>query len=392
MRFNFCEEYCLIRFKNSFDLYRGSSPRPIVEYITKNTKDPYWIKIGDMPEIGNFVNSANEHISIEGSKKSRAVFVGDMILSNSMSFGKPYILNINGFIHDGWFVIRNYQKTFERDYLRYLLASPSIQKRYSQIASGGVVLNISSELVNSVSTYIPKKEEQIKISTFLTKIDERIDTQSKIIKDLETFKTLIIDKLLTKNYFDELSIKDLIKFNYARIIKPSEMKEFQGEKLYLSTSSIDKNGIVNFECNISYYNRPSRASMVPFKNSVWFAKMKDTIKVYKSKNDDETKYILSTGFYGLLCNENKINSDWLLEIFRSNYFNNQKNKFSEGSSMSGIKDNQLEDIKIKIFKDRQMESYNVKFFNLLNKKIYIENNLVEKYKEQKKYLLSNMFI
>ncbi len=274
----------------------------------------------------------------------------------------------------------------------YLFSSYNFHKQICRLTQGTKIFSININNFKNLYVGIPSFEEQQDIVSLLSKIDERIETQSKIIKDLEILKNLIMDQLLTEKYFDELSLKDLTKFNYARIIKPSEMKEFQGERLYLSTSSIDKNGIINFECKISYSNRPSRASMVPFKNSVWFAKMKDTLKVYKSENDDETKYILSTGFYGLLCNENKINSDWLLEIFRSNYFNNQKNKFSEGSSMAGIKDNQLEDIKIKVFKDRQLESYYCTLFNLINNKIKIENILLEKYKDQKKYLLANMFI
>ena len=97
--------YKEIQFKDSFKLLRGSSPRPIIEYLTNNINDPYWIKIGDMPEYDFVVKCVKEHISLEGSKHSRAVYKGDMILSNSMSYGKPYILNIDGYIHDGWFVI-----------------------------------------------------------------------------------------------------------------------------------------------------------------------------------------------------------------------------------------------------------------------------------------------
>ena len=132
--------------------------------------------------------------------------------------------------------------------------------------------------------------------------------------------------------------------------------------------------------------------MLPVKNSIWFAKMKDSIKVYKSIGDDEKNYVLSTGFYGILCNEEKVNSDWVLEIFKSNYFNLQKDRFSEGSSMSGIKDNQLSDIKIKIFKDQEEEKHYIKLFKKLNNKIKLEKTLLDRLKEQKKYLLSNMFI
>ena len=253
-------------------------------------------------------------------------------------------------------------------------------------------VSIKDDVFFSQNLYIPNAIEQQKIATFLSLIDKRIDTQSKIIEDLDTLKNSIMDQLLMRDIFDEISIKDFINQGYARIIKASEMKKFSGEKLYLSTSSIDKNGIFKIECKITYNDRPGRASMIPIKNSVWFAKMKDSIKVYKSENDDESKYILSTGFYGILCNEDVVNPDWMVEIFKSNYFNNQKDRFSEGSSMSGIKENQLEDIKVKLFKNKNLEKKYCQLFYILNKKLNVETDYLEKLKEQKKYLLSNMFI
>ena len=253
-------------------------------------------------------------------------------------------------------------------------------------------VSIKDEVFFSQNLYLPNAIEEEKIGVFLTLIDQRIDTQNKIIEDLDTLKNSIMDQLLMRDIFDEISIKDFINQGYARIIKASEMKKFSGEKLYLSTSSIDKNGIFKIECKITYNDRPSRASMIPIKNSVWFAKMKDSIKVYKSENDDESKYILSTGFYGILCNEDVVNPDWMVEIFKSNYFNNQKDRFSEGSSMSGIKENQLEDIKVKLFKNKNLEKKYCQLFYILNKKLNVETDYLEKLKEQKKYLLSNMFI
>jgi len=257
-------------------------------------------------------------------------------------------------------------------------------------ASG--VPSLSSSTIENIKIFIPNTDEQKRITDFLSLIDQRIDTQSKIIEDLDTLKNSIMDQLLMRDIFDEISIKDFINQGYARIIKASEMKKFSGEKLYLSTSSIDKNGIFKIECKITYNDRPSRASMIPIKNSIWFAKMKDSIKVYKSENDDESKYILSTGFYGILCNEDVVNPDWMVEIFKSNYFNNQKDRFSEGSSMSGIKENQLEDIKVKLFKNKNLEKKYCQLFYILNKKLNVETDYLEKLKEQNKYLLSNMFI
>ena len=138
-------------FKNVITLQRGSSPRPIIEYVTTSDDGVNWIKIGDMPHFGRIVTSTEEKITKEGAKKSRQVNKGDLILSNSMSYGLPYIMGIDGYIHDGWFVLKNFENTFDKDYLCNLLISSAIQNQYKRLAAGGVVQNISSDLVNSVS-------------------------------------------------------------------------------------------------------------------------------------------------------------------------------------------------------------------------------------------------
>ena len=167
-------------------MQRGSSPRPIIEYVTTSDDGVNWIKIGDMPHFGRIVTSTEEKITKEGAKKSRQVNKGDLILSNSMSYGLPYIMGIDGYIHDGWFVLKNFENTFDKDYLCNLLISSAIQNQYKRLAAGGVVQNISSDLVNSVSVSIPTMMEQKKISSLLNLIDERIATQNKIIDKLQS--------------------------------------------------------------------------------------------------------------------------------------------------------------------------------------------------------------
>ena len=148
-----------------------------------------------MPHFGRIVTSTEEKITKEGAKKSRQVNKGDLILSNSMSYGLPYIMGIDGYIHDGWFVLKNFENTFDKDYLCNLLISSAIQNQYKRLAAGGVVQNISSDLVNSVSVSIPTMMEQKKISSLLNLIDERIATQNKIIEKLESLIKGIADKL-----------------------------------------------------------------------------------------------------------------------------------------------------------------------------------------------------
>ena len=180
-------------------MQRGSSPRPIIEYVTTSDDGVNWIKIGDMPHFGRIVTSTEEKITKEGAKKSRQVNKGDLILSNSMSYGLPYIMGIDGYIHDGWFVLKNFENTFDKDYLCNLLISSAIQNQYERLAAGGVVQNISSDLVNSVSVSIPTMMEQKKISSLLNLIDERIATQNKIIDKLQSLIKGIAQKIVRSN-------------------------------------------------------------------------------------------------------------------------------------------------------------------------------------------------
>ena len=281
---------------------------------------------------------------------------------------------------------------FSPRYLGYYVNSPAYHNQLIPFIQGVKVSSISKTLIKKTFVSFPNLSEQTRIADFLSCLDKKIETQNKIISDLKVLKKEIMDYILNTCDFMELSIKDLIDCGFARIIKASEMKKFNGTRKYLSTSSIGENGIEQVESIITYTDRPSRASMLPIKGSIWFAKMKNSVKVYQSTDDDENLYILSTGFYGLLCDETKVNSRWIIELFKSDYFNTQKDKFSEGSSMSGIKDSQLADITLKVFADKKQEKYHTNNIQNLSKKIQLEKNALEVLLKQKQFFLNAMFI
>ena len=89
-----------------------------------------------------------------------------------MSFGRPYILKIDGCIHDGWLAISDFEKYFISDYLYHLLNSSFIQKEMSKRASfGGAVQNLNADIVRSLYLPVPSLEEQQRIVDILDKFD-----------------------------------------------------------------------------------------------------------------------------------------------------------------------------------------------------------------------------
>ena len=157
---------------------RGGSPRPITAYITDAPDGINWIKIGDAREGSKYITSTAEKIKPEGMKKSRFVHKGDFILSNSMSFGRPYILGVDGCIHDGWLVIRDTTQSFDKIYLYYYLSSGYMYGEFKKLAVGGVVNNLNSNLVRGVRVLIPEIEKQQEFAA----IEKQIEAQKELVK------------------------------------------------------------------------------------------------------------------------------------------------------------------------------------------------------------------
>ena len=164
---------------------RGASPRPISNFITNNDDGENWIKIGDVGENDIYITHTKEKVTKIGADKSRRVKPGDFILSNSMSFGRPYILGINGCVHDGWLIISDYQNTFEPLFFYQLLRSDDVQTQFDGSANGACVKNLNSDLVKKVKVMTPPKELQKEFVDFFIQIDKSKFIVQQEIKDLQ---------------------------------------------------------------------------------------------------------------------------------------------------------------------------------------------------------------
>lgn len=142
---------------------RGASPRPIHDFITDAPDGVNWIKIGDANVGAKYITTTKERITPEGAAKSRRVKPGDFILSNSMSFGRPYVMATDGCIHDGWLLLRDQSPLLDQDFLYNVLGSDRVFAQFKQAATGGVVNNLNSEIVRRVQIPLPPLEVQKEI-------------------------------------------------------------------------------------------------------------------------------------------------------------------------------------------------------------------------------------
>ena len=169
------------KFGECATIVRGASPRPIKNFITTESTGINWIKIGDVKQGDKYITSTAEKITKDGARKSRFVKQGDFILSNSMSFGRPYILKIDGCIHDGWLAISDFSNKYLSDFLYHLLNSNSCQYEMRKRASfGGAVQNLNADIVRELVLPVPPlpvQEEIVRILDSFTSLTAELQTK-----------------------------------------------------------------------------------------------------------------------------------------------------------------------------------------------------------------------
>ena len=161
--FEIPESWVWVRLGTVLEIARGGSPRPIQQYLTTDPDGINWIKIGDTDKGGKYIYKTKEKIRPEGVAKSRMVHSGDFLLTNSMSFGRPYILKTDGCIHDGWLVLSNRFECYSVDLLYYILSSPFAYYQFCDSVSGAVVKNLNSDKVANALFPLPPLSEQVRI-------------------------------------------------------------------------------------------------------------------------------------------------------------------------------------------------------------------------------------
>ena len=190
------EEWDTKKLGEISEIVRGGSPRPIQDFLTTNESGLNWLKIADVSSDSKYITETKEKIIKEGLSSTREVNPGDLILSNSMSFGRPYILKIKTCIHDGWIAIRNISnKTFEY-YLYYFILSEASQKYFHTNAAGAAVKNLNADIIKLLPIYLSKdKREQQKIASCLSSLDEVIAAQVQKLDLLKDHKKGLMQKL-----------------------------------------------------------------------------------------------------------------------------------------------------------------------------------------------------
>ena len=278
------------------------------------------------------------------------------------------------------------------DFVYYLLKSVDLNRFH--IGSSQPLIT-QSIIYNIEYNYITDIKKQTKIARILSSIDSKIDINNKINAELESMAKTLYDYWFLQFDFPNEEGKPY-KSSGGKMVWKEELKREIPEgwvvenlmntslcadikagvdyfefKNYLPTANIDGENIKDGD-NISFDNRQNRANMQPVKYSVWFAKMKNSVKhLTIPMNSDwfTEKYILSTGFQGLKCNEESLSLVHCM--VNSNWFENHKDVLSHGATQEGVNNKDLKNIKFPVPTSTTLKAFSKIILPLLERKFMI---------------------
>lgn len=190
-----------------FNIVRGGSPRPIKSYLTDDKNGINWIKIGDIETGSKYITHTKQKILASGLKKSRAVKAGDLLLTNSMSFGRPYISKINGAVHDGWLIFEP-KIQISKDYVFYFFSSSDTYSKLSNLAVGSTVKNLQINFLENFEIPLPPLSEQNLIVAEIDRrfaiVDKTLNLIDKSIQNAKNLKQSILKKAFSGELRSEI--------------------------------------------------------------------------------------------------------------------------------------------------------------------------------------------
>ena len=280
-------------------------------------------------------------------------------------------MNLDGCIHDGWFVVRDYEKLLNKKYLYHFMSSPLIQKQYKTLSAGGVVSNISSELVYSVKLNIPSKEEQLKVAKFLSLLDKKIELRSKKIEDLKLFTKkkateLLLD--LNKECITE-SIENICNIQTGKS-NTQDKNDLGVYPFYIRSEKITHSNKYIFDCEAVLTIGDGNIGKVFFYEN---GKFDCHQRVYVMNNF--RKDVLGKYFY----------------YYFSNNFYKRAMSMSAKNTVDSVRLEMIAKMKINIPK-LEIQNIIITILSSFDKKIELEQTKLKKLQELKKGLMQNMFV
>ena len=340
------------------------------------TVQEYWnggIQWFTPSEIGKnkYIDKSERTITQDGLNNSSAKVlpINTILLSTRATIGESSIAKEECCTNQGFQSLIANEEIVCYEYLYYLVAT--LTKELIRKSCGSTFLEISANEVRKIKTFIPNLEEQRKVSSLLSLIDERIATQIKIIEKLESLiKGLCLKLFVNTKYDSFVSLGNIAHISNgnsdvkdASMVNDGRMYPFfdrSDEIKYLPEYLFDKEAIIYPGEGAEFYPRYYNGK---------FALHQRCYAIYDISSDFIPRYLY-------------------------HYCKTQNSYFvrnAVGSTVASLRLDTFKRLRVPALPIHTQETL-VQLLDKIEGQLESNKALLKKYEEQKKYLLSNLFI
>ena len=292
----------------------------------------------------------------------------------------------------GGFVIRGRKiGNYDPMFFKFLLATPLARKSTCRMGAGAQHFNIGQEGLSKISLFFPHIEEQRKIASLLSLIDQRIATQNKIIEDLKLLKSAISKHLFARKDVLETTIclSNIATLKNGYAFQSSKYNALGKWKILTITNVSGERYINDEDCNC-IINLPNdiQDHQVLKEGDILISLTGNVGRVSLCKNGD---YLLNQRV-GLLQLAKNVNREFLYQILSSQRFENSMIACGQGAAQMNIGKGDVESYVLPYSSNGNNILWVAKILHSYDERIINELRRLTLLTMQKQYLLTQMFI
>ena len=362
-------------------------------HTTPNYEDNgnyYFINGNNISETGIIITPTTKRVTKEEAYKNKAAVLhsNTILLSINGTIGNVALYNNEPIMLGKSACYINVSSKTNRHYVFHYLQIPKCQSYFTLELTGTTIKNLSLQSIRKTRIALPILDEQNKIATFLSLLDERIATQNKIIEELKKLKNGIIETHYKQVKKKEVSIKELGKsFSVGNLSK--EDLSIKGKPCVLYGELFTTYGeTIN---QIKSYTEKEEGIILSKKGDLLFPSSTtvDAISLIAPSVINIDDVVLGGDMFGIRINA-QFNSQYLSYFF--NHIAKRKlAKYAKGSTIIHLHYKDIEKAKL-LLPCLEEQNKMAQYLIALDEKIEIETTYITSLDHQKQYLLRQMFI
>jgi type I restriction enzyme S subunit len=272
----------------------------------------------------------------------------------------------------GGFVIRGKKKSeYNPLFFKYLLATPYARRKIIPMGAGAQHFNIGQEGLSKVKLYFPILQEQHKIASLLQLIDERISTQNKIIEDLKKLKSAIRKRVFTS-----------LKNEHTENCEINQLLAYEQPSAYIVA-----NDEYSSDTTLTPVLTANKGFVLGYTNEDFGIYQKGECIIFDDFTMD-TKYVsfpfkVKSSAIKILTAKSNVNLRFMFEYLLYLELKSEEHKRHYISEIASLV------IKLPLKEKQNRIAY---LMTSLDNKLVLEENIMAKYMDEKRYILSQMFI